>query len=132
MGRPFVEGRHTAYVEAFQKVTAKQRDGARAVVRRGTFKLQRVYGEPQIVQRDKVAFGQDAVDPQAGPQSANCLIKRMSGCLLILLWPEKTEQVLASARAVGGQGEVNQQGEVLAPEHLRVQRALGNARRRRP
>src|SRR5439155_5439340 len=56
----------------------------------------------------------DAV-PRVGPQGPRRLVQRVSSVILRLITPQEPDEVVAGPGALRRPGEVDEQGEILAP-----------------
>jgi hypothetical protein len=130
--RPIFKGRGVVDGEPFQKIPAQKGGGIGRLAGREGGELQDVHVERVLVERDRVPVRQKAIGSEPGAQAPDRLVERMAGVALRLLGPEQSEQVIASAGAIGRQREIDEQAEMFAPQDVRRRLLPGEPCPRRP
>src|SRR5438094_2630714 len=98
---------------------------------RSYFESDCIYLQSGIVKGDGVSMRPEAGSAQELPQAANSFRQRLPGQSLRGLGPQDANEVFARACTVWREGEVDQQRQVLAPEHLDRRFMTFHTRRRR-
>src|SRR2546428_742748 len=78
----------------------------------------RVYGEGDVAQRQGLTPAHEPLRAEAGAQATDRLIQGVAGLLLGLFRPQQAQQMIARTGPFGREGEVDEQSQMLAPQHV--------------
>ena len=129
---PLLKRGRALYGEALEKIARHEPGGIDRAALQQRVESQRIHLECVVAQLDRVASGREARLTDVRPQPSDRFVERVARPRIAGLGPEHSHQVRPGPSAIRRKGEVDEQREVLATQHLGRRRAAGETRGRHP